>query len=56
MPARSGWEISAASPWRTGENFQSVARSGFQPDPHSRRQDARLPYKQDARATQANAA
>jgi O-6-methylguanine DNA methyltransferase len=54
--AMIGWEISARSPLRRDTDFQSVGRSGFQPDPHSRRQDACLPHRQDACATQANAA
>jgi O-6-methylguanine DNA methyltransferase len=54
--AMIGWEISARSSLQRGTNFQSVGRSGFQPNPHSRRQDARLPHRQDACATQANAA
>jgi len=41
--AMIGWEISARSPLQRGTDFQSVGRSGFQPDPRSHRQDACLP-------------
>ena len=54
--AMIGWEISARSPLQRGTDFQSVGRSGFQPDPRSHRQDACLPQRQDACATKANAA
>jgi hypothetical protein len=49
--AMIGWEISARSPLQRGTDFRSVGRSGFQLNPHSRGQDARLPHRQDACAT-----